>query len=100
MKKRLIISLMLLLFLSTYNIQDSYKIGSQFTIKKIIVENNSILDEETIKKELTFLYDANLFFLRLNKIKINLENIDFIKSFEVKKYIQIKLKSKFLKKNL
>ena len=54
---------MLLLFLSTYNIQDSYKIGSQFTIKKIIVENNSILDEETIKKELTFLYDANLFFL-------------------------------------
>ena len=63
MKKRLIISLMLLLCLSTYNIQDSYKIGSQFTIKKIIVENNSILDEETIKKELTFLYDANLFFL-------------------------------------
>ena len=51
---------MLLLFLSTYNIQDSYKIGSQFTIKKIIVENNSILDEETIKK-LTF-YMMQIFF--------------------------------------
>ena len=98
MKKRLIISLMLLLFLSTYNIQDSYKIGSQFTIKKIIVENNSILDEETIKKELTFLYDANLFFLRLNKIKINLENIDFIKSFEVKKIYPNKIKIKIFEK--
>ena len=89
---------MLLLFLSTYNIQDSYKIGSQFTIKKIIVENNSILDEETIKKELTFLYDANLFFLRLNKIKINLENIDFIKSFEVKKIYPNKIKIKIFEK--
>ncbi len=98
MKKRLIISLMLLLFLSTYNIQDSYKIGSQFTIKKIIVENNSILDEEIIKKELTFLYDANLFFLRLNKIKINLENIDFIKSFEVKKIYPNKIKIKIFEK--
>ena len=89
---------MLLLFLSTYNIQDSYKIGSQFTIKKNILENNSILDEETIKKELTFLYDANLFFLRLNKIKINLENIDFIKSFEVKKIYPNKIKIKIFEK--
>ena len=81
MKRRLSIGLILLLFLSTYNIQDNYKISSQFTIKKIIVENNDILDEATIKKELAFLYDANLFFLKLNKVKINLDNIDFIKSF-------------------
>ena len=41
------------------------------------------------------------FFLRLNKIKINLENIDFIKSFESKKIYPNKIKIKiFEKKNL
>ena len=98
MKKRLLIGLILLLFLSTYNIQDKFKISSQFTIKKIIVENNAILDETTILKELAFLYDANLFFLKLNKIKINLDNIDFIKSFEVKKIYPNKIKIKIFEK--
>ena len=98
MKRRLSIGLILLLFLSTYNIQDNYKISSQFTIKKIIIENNDILDKATIKKELAFLYDANLFFLKLNKIKINLDNIDFIKSFEVKKIYPNKIKIKIFEK--
>ena len=98
MKRRLSIGLILLLFLSTYNIQDNYKISSQFTIKKIIIENNDILDKATIKKELAFLYDDNLFFLKLNKVKINLDNIDFIKSFEVKKIYPNKIKIKIFEK--
>ena len=90
MKKRLIISLGLLLFLSTYNINYKSKLGSKFYIKEIIVENNQILEKEKIKNELVFLYKKNLFLLDFKNIKLKLDKIDLIQSFEIKKFFLIK----------
>ena len=62
-EKRFIFAFVLLILLSTYNLQNHYSISSKFYIKKIIVENNFILKEEDIIQNLLFLYKTNLFFL-------------------------------------
>ena len=51
MNKRLFIALVLFLLLSTYSFQDKLNLNSKFTIKKILVENNSIIDEKNFKKK-------------------------------------------------
>ena len=98
MKKRLFFSLVLLLLLSTYNIQNKFKINSFFLIKKIIVENNILLKDRIIKNKLSYLYGKNLFFLNTGKIKRELSEIEFIKSFEIKKIYPNILKIKVLEK--
>ena len=45
-----------------------------------------------------FLYERNLFFLNMNNIKINLKEIDFIKSFEIKKIYPNKIKIRVFEK--
>ena len=50
MNKRLFIALVLFLLLSTYNFQDKFNFSSKFRIEKILVENNSIIDETIFKK--------------------------------------------------
>ena len=72
MKKRLVIALALLVLLSTYKPQE-LSITSKFNIKEIKIENNHILKDENIKKDLIFLYDTNLIFLNTNKIKLILK---------------------------
>ena len=98
MKKRLIIGLILFLLLSTYNIQETFRFGSDLKINEIIVENNEIISHQEIKKKLMFLYERNLFFLNMNNIKINLKEIDFIKSFEIKKIYPNKIKIRVFEK--
>ena len=71
MKKRFLISLILLLVLSTYQIQNNFKLGPNLLIKEIIVENNSIIPESSITKNLSFLNQKNLFFLEEKEIKKN-----------------------------
>ncbi len=85
MKNRFWIALLLLLLLSTYNIQDNFSFKNKFGIKKIIIENNSVIKEENIKKNLSFLYETNLFLLNTKNIKFKLNKIDFIESFQIKK---------------
>ena len=85
MKKRFLISLLLLLILSTYSIQENFSFEKKFAIEKIIIENNVIIKKSKIKDKLSYLYEKNLFFLRLNPIKTKLNQIDFINSFEIKK---------------
>ncbi len=98
MKKRLIISLGILLFLSTYNINYKSKLDSKFYIKEIIVENNQILEKKKIKNELFFLYKKNLFLLDFKNIKLKLDKIDLIQSFEIKKIFPNKIKIKIFEK--
>ena len=98
MKKRLIIGLILFLLLSTYNIQETFRFGSDLKINEIIVDNNEIISHQEIKKKLMFLYERNLFFLNMNNIKINLKEIDFIKSFEIKKIYPNKIKIRVFEK--
>ena len=69
MKKRLIIGILLLFLLSTYNIKFNKNFFSNLQIKKITIENNKIIKEEEIKEKLSFLYDTNFFFLRTKNIE-------------------------------
>ena len=97
MKKRLVIALVLLVLLSTYKPQE-LSLNSKFNIKEIKIENNHILKDEDIKKDLMFLYDTNLIFLNTNNIKLILKSNNFIQSFEVKKIYPNKIKIKIFEK--
>ena len=44
MKKRFLIAALLLLILSTYTSNDNLNFNSKFNIKKIVLENNDILN--------------------------------------------------------
>ena len=94
MKKRILFASVLLLLLSTYNIQKSANLNSGLNIEKIYVENNKFIDEKIIKKKLSFLYETNLFSLNKKDVKLKLNEVDFIDSFEVKKIFPNKIKIK------
>ena len=85
MKKRILVYLILLILLSTYNFQNSSDINSKITIKEIIIENNKILEERLIKDKLSFLYNTNLLMLDAKKIENKLSEIDLIDNFKIKK---------------
>ena len=89
MKKRILFASVLLLLLSTYNIQKSAKLNSGLNIEKIYIENIKFIDEK-YKKKLSFLYETNLFLLNEEDVKLKLNEVDLIDSFEVKKFFQIK----------
>ena len=97
MKKRLIFALLLLVLLSTYKPQKLF-LSTQLNIDEIQIENNFILKEADIKKELNFLYQTNLIFLKNSEIKNILKQIDFIESFEIKKIYPKKLIIKIYEK--
>ena len=97
MKKRLIIALALLVLFSTYKPQKLF-LSSKFNIEEIKIENNFILNDKEIKKELTFLYNKNLFFLKISNIKNVLKKKNFIDSFEIKKIYPNKLRIKIYEK--
>ena len=98
MKKRLFIAFIILLFFSTYQKPKYFNIDYTFKIKKILIENNNILDEERIKNSLTYLYDKNLFFLKEKEIENKLKNLQLIESFEIKKIYPHKIKIKVFEK--
>ncbi len=98
MSKKILIGLFLLLLLSTYQIQESYEFNSKFKIKKIIIENNLILDEYEIKKKLSKLYEKNLLFINKKFLKDQLNHLNFIESFEVKKIYPDVIKIKIFEK--
>ena len=62
MKNRFLFALILLLLLSTYNMQDRFNLKIKSTITDIQIYNNKIIEERTILKKLSFLYSENLFF--------------------------------------
>jgi len=98
MKKRFLIALLLLLLLSTYNIQENFKLNSKFYINNITVENNLVISEKKIRQKLSFIYKRNLYFLRENEIRNKLNEIDFIDSYEIKKIYPNKIKIKVFEK--
>ena len=98
MKKRFLIALVLLLLLSTYNVQNNISLFKNLNISEIIVENNLIVEEKRVKKKLDYLYQENLFLLNLKKIETKINDIDFIESFEIKKLYPNKIKIKIFEK--
>ena len=85
MKKSFFGLIILFIFLTTYTPKFDFTIGSDFKIKKIEIEGNSILTSKEITKKLNFLYEENLFFLNLKDIERNLKTETFIQSFSIKK---------------
>ena len=85
MKKSFFGLIVLFIFLTTYTPKFDFIIGSDFSIKKIEIEGNSILNSDEIVQKLNFLHRENLFFLNLKDIEKNLKNETFIESFSLKK---------------
>ena len=84
MKKRVVFSIILLLFLTTI-ISKQKPLISKFNIKEIRIKNNSLVKEEDIKKLLKPIYNKSLLFLKNKEIeKVVMQN-SFIYSFKVKK---------------
>ncbi len=98
MKKKLLFAIFLLFLLSTYSSRNHFDFGSIFNIKHIEVENNNILKESEIKKDFSFLYKKNLFFLKIHEVKKELDELSFIESFEIKKIYPNKIKIKIFEK--
>ena len=97
MKKRYIIAITLLVFLSTINTKQEITI-TKFNLKEIKIENNSIVNESEIKQLLFPIYNKNLLFLNNREIKNLLMQISFIDSFKIKKKYPNTLKIKIYEK--
>ena len=99
MKKSFFGLIILFILLTTYTPKFDFIINSNFTIQKIEIEANSILNSDEIVQKLNFLYTENLFFLNLKDIEKNLKNESFIESFSVKKIYLNTLKIRIVEKN-
>ena len=87
MIKNFFYAFVIIILFTTFNKENSANI-SRLSIKKIIIENNKILTEAEIKKDLYYLYDKNLFLLKTKDLEKNLAKNTFVESFEIKKYTQ------------
>ena len=67
MKKSFFGLIVLFVFLTTYTPKFDFIIGSDFSIQKIEIEGNSILNSDEIVQKLNFLYSDHLFFLNLKE---------------------------------
>ena len=67
MKKRILIASVAFLLLSTYQIKNNHLISSKFKIKKIIIENNLILEEVKIKKKSIIFISKKSFLFKKNR---------------------------------
>ena len=85
MKKSFFGLIILFTFLTTYTPKSDFIIGFDFSVQKIEIEGNSILNSNEIVQKLNFLYRENLFFLNFNDIEKNLKKETFIESFSLKK---------------
>ena len=100
MKKRVLFASVILIFLSTYTSKINNSLDRNIKIEKIIIENNKILDDQTIKKKISFLYEENLFLLNNKKIILKLQELDLIDSIEIKKIYPNQIKVKIFEKQI
>ena len=98
MRKRLLIALLLLLILSTYNSNTNTDFYSRFNINEILIENNYILSRSEVEKNLSFLKDKNLFLLTSKDIEEQIKKDSFIESISIRKIYPNKIKVKIFEK--
>ena len=85
MKKfyRIILLLVVLIFLSTFNPKEIDTISAKndplFKIQNIEIKNNLLVNKNDIKKKLTNIYNENIFFIKREDIEVPLKDIDFLK---------------------
>ena len=95
MKKRLVISIFILLFILIP--KQTIKVA-KFDLKEIYIENNSLLNADDIKKQLISIYGKNLIFLKNIEIEKKLMKNSFIEGFNIKKKYPNTLKIKIFEK--
>ena len=97
MKKKIIISIALVILLSTVNSQQKITI-SKFNLQKISIENNVILKDKDLKEALAPIYNKNLIFLKNKEVEELLIQNSLIQSFTIKKKYPSTLKIKIFEK--
>ena len=91
MKKfyRIIILIIVLIFLSTFNPIElnlvSKKGDKLFIIKNIEIKNNVLINKHEIEKKLNNIYKKNIFFIKSADIEKPLKKVNFLEKIEVKK---------------
>ena len=97
MKKRFFVGITLLILFTTFISQKKLS-TKNFQILEIDIYNNFILEKNEIKKDLSFLYNKNLIFLKSSGIEKKLTGKSFIKRLEIKKIYPNKLVIKVFEK--
>ena len=98
MKKRFLVAMSLLFLLTTYKTKNNNNIFLKLQIEDVIIENNKIVSKEEIQKNISFVYDTNIFLITSKTIEENLKKIEFIESFKIKKIYPNELKIKIFEK--
>ena len=97
MKNRFIIGATLIILFTTFISEKNFTIKN-LTINEIRFENNKIVSNEKLIKDLSFLYNKNIIFLNTLEIKKKLNKNSFIESLQVKKVYPNKLVIKIFEK--
>ena len=90
MKNRFIIGATLIILFTTFISEKNFTIKN-LMINEIRFENNKIVSNEELIKDLSFLYNKNIIFLNTLEIKKKLKKNSFIESLQVKKIYPNKL---------
>ena len=98
MKKRFLVAMSLLFLLTTYKTKNNNNIFLKLQIEDVIIENNKIVSKEEIQKNISFIYDTNIFSITSKTIEESLKKIEFIESFKIKKIYPNELKIKIFEK--
>ena len=88
----------LLFLLTTYKTKNNNNIFLKLQIEDVIIENNKIVSNEEIQKNISFVYDTNIFLITSKTIEESLKKIEFIESFKIKKIYPNELKIKIFEK--
>jgi len=97
MKNRFIIGATLIILFTTFISEKNFTIEN-LTINEIRFENNKIVSNEELIKDLSFLYNKNIIFLNTLEIKRKLKKNSFIESLQAKKVYPNKLVIKIFEK--
>ena len=84
--------------LTTYSPKKNLISEPKLSIKKIIITDNSILETIYLKNKLSYLYDENLIFLKIDKLKNKIREESFIDSFSIRKIYPDTIKIKISEK--
>ncbi len=98
MKNRFLVAISLLFLLTTYKTKNNNNIFFKLQIENVTIENNKIVSKEEIQKNISFIYDTNIFSITSKTIEESLKKIEFIESFKIKKIYPNELKIKIFEK--
>ena len=83
-EQKFIFGIALIILFTTF-ISQKKNSTNKFKIQEIKIENNFILSERELLKNLSFLYEKEIFFLKTKDIEKKLKQNSFIKGFKIKK---------------